>query len=82
MVIVAVGTPERREDGNADVSSLFGVFEKLKFILNKNQVAIIKSTVPIGTQLLKKIYKLINEGRDGNEVEIVSNPEFLRKARH
>ena len=77
VVFVAVGTPERREDGNADLSHLYNVFEKLKFILDKDQVVIIKSTVPIGTNT--KISRLINKDRVGNEVEIVSNPEFLRE---
>ena len=49
VIFVAVGTPSRRQDGNADLLDIFEVFEKLAKLILPGQVIVIKSTVPVGT---------------------------------
>ena len=76
MIFVAVGTPSRRLDGNADLSDIFSVFEKLATLIKPKQVIVTKSTVPVGTN--SKITEFIGRKLNRN-IELVSNPEFLRE---
>ncbi len=76
VIFVAVGTPSRRGDGHADLSNIFDVFERLATLVKGNQVIVIKSTVPVGTN--SKITELV-EKQLKKKIEIVSNPEFLRE---
>ncbi len=76
-IFIAVGTPERRGDGHADLSYVYSAAEEIAPILDKYCVIITKSTVPVGTSLeIKKIIKKHN--KNGN-FDVVSNPEFLRE---
>ena len=76
VIFVAVGTPTRRESGNADLTSLIEVFSEIKSLVEHNQTIVIKSTVPVGTN--KKTHNLINK-EGGAKFDVVSNPEFLRE---
>jgi UDPglucose 6-dehydrogenase len=77
VIYIAVGTPEK-EDGSAD---LFYIDEAAKSIgrnVRENVVVVTKSTVPVGTN--HKIKSIINQYKLNHiNVEIVSNPEFLRE---
>ena len=75
-IFITVGTPERKTGGGADLSFLFKVVKEIRSFLHDEQVIIIKSTVPIGTN--REIKKLLNTNSNSN-FSVVSNPEFLRE---
>ncbi len=76
-IFIAVGTPST-ENGEADLSIVFDVAEKIGKHLKKHAVVITKSTVPVGTN--KKIEKIIQNVKPKNvEFDIASVPEFLRE---
>ena len=57
-IFIAVGTPERRGDGHADLTYVYAAAEEIAPILKKYCVLITKSTVPVGTSLeIKNIIK-------------------------
>ena len=76
-VFIAVGTPSRRGDGHADLSYVFQAAEDIARNADGYTVLVTKSTVPVGTgrEVMKRIYAV----RPDAEIEIVSNPEFLRE---
>ena len=76
-VFIAVGTPPK-ESGEADLSVVFEVAEKLAPYLKDYTVVSVKSTVPVGTN--KKIKEII-EAKKNKEAtfDIASVPEFLRE---
>jgi UDPglucose 6-dehydrogenase len=77
IIFSAVGTPPK-ESGEADLSVVFDVAEKIGRNLGKYSVIATKSTVPIGTN--KKIKELINKVKPvDSEFDIASCPEFLRE---
>lgn len=78
IIFIAVGTPSK-PNGDADLSTVFTVAEKLAPHLKKNfTVVSCKSTVPVGTN--KKIGEIINQYKSKNaEVAVASCPEFLRE---
>jgi UDPglucose 6-dehydrogenase len=77
VVFIAVGTPSA-ENGEADLSVVFDVPEKIGKHLEKYAVIITKSTVPVGTN--KKIKQIIkNVKPEGVDFDIASVPEFLRE---
>lgn len=77
LVFIGVGTPPK-ESGEADLSTVLDVSEKIARNLSGYTVVVTKSTVPIGTN--KKIKALINEMKDPKaEFDIASCPEFLRQ---
>ncbi len=78
-VFIAVGTPERRGDGHADLTFVYEVAKELAKSLNHYAVIVNKSTVPIGTG--KKVYEIIEENKKNKELkfDVASNPEFLRE---
>ncbi|MGH7271103.1 MAG: UDP-glucose dehydrogenase family protein [Polyangiaceae bacterium] len=72
---IAVGTPPG-PDGSADISAVSTVAEQIAKIAKKPALAVVKSTVPVGTcdavqAILDKNTKLA--------LEVVSNPEFLKE---
>ncbi len=76
-VFLAVGTPSKDEDGDADLSQLFAAIDEIVPLLSGHTVLVTKSTVPIGTgRLLQKRIAAMNADLD---YDIVSNPEFLRE---
>ena len=76
-VFIAVGTPERRGDGHADLTYVYSAAEEIAPLLKKYCIVITKSTVPVGTSL--KIKKIIKSKNKNANFDVVSNPEFLRE---
>jgi UDPglucose 6-dehydrogenase len=83
ITFIAVGTPPK-DCGGADLSAVFAVAKEIVAVIkNKDKtgqphVLVTKSTVPVGTG--RKIMELIKEeGLSSKDIEVVSNPEFLRE---
>ena len=76
-VFLAVGTPSRRGDGHADLTHVFGAAEQVAAALSSSTVLVTKSTVPVGTG--RRLAELVAELRPDLQIEIASNPEFLRE---
>ncbi|MDD5083576.1 MAG: UDP-glucose/GDP-mannose dehydrogenase family protein [Candidatus Moranbacteria bacterium] len=77
-VFNAVGTPEDKKTGQADLQYVFSVAESFGKYLNGYKVLVNKSTVPVGTaQKVSDIVRKESKGKFG--FDIVSNPEFLRE---
>ncbi len=76
-VFIAVGTPSRRGDGQADLSYVMAAAEEIALALDGPTVVLTKSTVPVGTGA--EIERRIRAVRPEAEVEVASNPEFLRE---
>lgn len=77
LVFIGVGTPSK-ENGEADLTTVLEVVEKIGKNLSGYTVVVTKSTVPIGTN--KKIKALIEDVKDSNaEFDVASCPEFLRQ---
>jgi UDPglucose 6-dehydrogenase len=77
VVFSAVGTPER-EDGSADLSSVFRVAKDIASSMSDYRVFVQKSTVPVGTS--ERVGAIIGENlKRPVEFDRVSNPEFLRE---
>lgn len=77
VVFIAVGTPSTKT-GDADLSVVFEVAEKIGKNLANYTVIATKSTVPVGTY--KKVKRIIEEVKPKNiEFDIASVPEFLRE---
>lgn len=73
IIIISVGTPQKR----ADLSAVKAVACSIAKNLNSYKVVCVKSTVPVGTN---KFVKSLIKKHVGEEVEfdVISNPEFLR----
>ncbi|HSD99000.1 MAG TPA: UDP-glucose/GDP-mannose dehydrogenase family protein [Patescibacteria group bacterium] len=77
VVFIAVGTPPK-STGEADLSVVFDVAEKIGKNLDGYTVVITKSTVPVGTNYeVKKIIEKVKPAKA--EFDIASCPEFLRE---
>ena len=76
-VFIAVGTPSRKTDGHADLSSVFNVAKEIGKNLNEYAVIVNKSTVPVGTG--KKVHDIIKKINPKLNFDVASNPEFLRE---
>ena len=77
VIFIAVGTPPR-ENGEADLSSIFEVARKIAPYLNGYTVVATKSTVPVGTN--RKIKEIINQYKPKKaDFDVASVPEFLRE---
>ncbi len=76
-VFIAVGTPSRRGDGHADLSFVYGAAREIAPQLSRTAVVVTKSTVPVGTG--DEIEHILREERPDAEIQVVSNPEFLRE---
>ena len=76
-VFIAVGTPTRRGDGHADVSYVNAAAEQVARALTGYAVVVTKSTVPVGTG--RRIAEIMQRARPGLDVDVASNPEFLRE---
>src|SRR5947209_5954671 len=79
IIFIAVGTPARASDGHADLSQVFMAAEALTAFLKSGTIVVTKSTVPVGTG--DTIEDLIRCSCPDLEVEVASNPEFLRAGR-
>ncbi|WP_426958838.1 UDP-glucose dehydrogenase family protein [Muricoccus radiodurans] len=76
-VFLAVGTPTRRGDGHADLTYVFAAAEGVAKAAERSIVLVTKSTVPVGTG--RKIKEIVRRVRPDLEIEVASNPEFLRE---
>jgi UDPglucose 6-dehydrogenase len=76
-VFIAVGTPSRRGDGHADLTFVYEAVREIAPLLSPSAVVITKSTVPVGTG--DEIERILREKRRDAEIQVVSNPEFLRE---
>jgi len=77
VVFIAVGTPSRRGDGHADLSFVYGAVREIAPQLSRTAVVVTKSTVPVGTG--DEMEHILREERPDAEIQVVSNPEFLRE---
>jgi len=77
IVFIAVGTPARRGDGHADLSYVYAAASDIAKHLTGYTVVVDKSTVPVGTA--REVKRIISEENPGANVDIASNPEFLRE---
>jgi UDPglucose 6-dehydrogenase len=76
-VFIAVGTPSRRGDGHADLSFVYDAVRAVATQLSATAVVVTKSTVPVGTG--DEIERILRDKRPDADIEVVSNPEFLRE---
>ena len=77
MLFVAVGTPSL-DNGGADLSAVITVAEQIREYISKYTVIVVKSTVPVGT--LGAITEILSQTlTEGEDFDVVSNPEFLRE---
>lgn len=75
VVFMAVGTPSG-DDGNANLSYLYSALDSSIPFLQEGTIVVLKSTVPIGTNIEVKKYI---ESKSDKNVHIVNNPEFLKE---
>jgi UDPglucose 6-dehydrogenase len=77
VVFIAVGTPSRRGDGEADMSYVYAAAREIAAAASGYTVIVTKSTVPVGTgDIIERIVALANPEAD---ISVASNPEFLRE---
>ncbi len=76
-VFIGVGTPSRRGDGHADLTYVFAAAEEIAASLKHPTLVVTKSTVPVGTG--RKLQKIFATQRPDLQIDIASNPEFLRE---
>ena len=76
-MFIAVGTPTRRGDGFADLSFVFEAADTIAQVVRHRCVVVCKSTVPVGTS--RKVLERIHKAGGHAEIEVASNPEFLRE---
>ena len=77
VVFVAVGTPSRRGDGEADLTYVFEAARQIARVMRPQTVVVIKSTVVVGT--CRKVAEIIRAERPDVDFSVASNPEFLRE---
>jgi len=75
-VFIAVGTPQD-EDGSADLSHVEAAARQIAPHLQGYTLVVNKSTVPVGTGA--RVEKLLRETNPTADVDVASNPEFLRE---
>ena len=80
IVFIAVGTP-MKEDGSANLDYIFSAARNIAESISKDSIIVIKSTVPVGTAFKVKelIESIIRERSLDVNIEIASNPEFLKE---
>ena len=79
VLFIAVGTPSL-SDGAADLSAVIAVAEQLRDEISKYTVIVVKSTVPVGT--LNTVVNILSQKlTEGENFDVVSNPEFLREGK-
>jgi UDPglucose 6-dehydrogenase len=77
VVFIAVGTPSKA-NGDADLSVIYEVAEKIGKHLDGYTAVVTKSTVPVGTN--KKVRELIEKVKPEKATfDLASVPEFLRE---
>jgi UDPglucose 6-dehydrogenase len=80
-VFIAVGTPTRADDDQADLSYVYACAMEIALAITGYTVIVTKSTVPVGTS--REIASIVERVRRdlvlGRDFDVVSNPEFLRE---
>lgn len=77
-VFIAVGTPGRHGDGQADLQNVRQAAEQVARAMDGGyKVVVMKSTVPVGTA--REIGELVSKHRAPGTFDVASNPEFLRE---
>ena len=77
VVFIAVGTPERRGSGEADLAYVMDAAKDIAKFSKNNILVVTKSTVPLGTN--RKVEEIIKKANPDLDFDIASNPEFLRE---
>lgn len=77
IIFIAVGTPQK-PNGEADLTSVEGVSERIARAMDKYKLIVEKSTVPVKTGGWIKRTIQLNNLHDV-EFNVASNPEFLRE---
>ena len=77
VIFITVGTPTKRLEDEADLSSVWDVAKEIGMNIEDYCVIATKSTVPVGTT--QEIKKIISLNVDDKKFDVVSNPEFLRE---
>lgn len=75
LVFLAVGTPARGDDGEADLRHIFAAVDAIAPVLRADAALVSKSTVPVGTG--DRIEQRLRAA--GSDADVVSCPEFLRE---
>ncbi len=82
IVFLALPTPPGA-DGSADLSYVLGAAKDIAVLVNDYKIIVTKSTVPVGTaDKVKAVFEqhmLSGHEQSGVNVDVVSNPEFLRE---
>lgn len=76
-VFIAVGTPSRRGDGEADLTYVEAAARQVAQGMRPGTIVVVKSTVVVGTT--RRIKQIIEDEVPGKDFSIASNPEFLRE---
>ena len=77
VVFIGVGTPERKDNGSADLTYVYQAARDIARHMSGYTVIVTKSTVPVGTG--DEIEAIVRQERPDAEFSVVSNPEFLRE---
>nr|VFK64106.1 MAG: UDP-glucose dehydrogenase [Candidatus Kentron sp. UNK] len=77
IVFIAVGTPFRPKDGNADLSHVYQAARTMAPHLSGYTLVVCKSTVPTGTT--RQVYRILETRNPTADFDTASNPEFLRE---
>ena len=78
--LIAVGTPAGK-DGSANLQHVLAAARNIGRYMESYKVVVIKSTVPVGTadKVKKGIIRELKKRRRGDDLSVVSNPEFLKE---
>jgi UDPglucose 6-dehydrogenase len=76
-IFIAVGTPTRADDGQADLTYVRAAAREIAGVIEDGAVIVMKSTVPVGTG--DEIEQIVAERAPKTRFSVVSNPEFLRE---
>lgn len=80
LCFIAVGTPPA-SDGSADLAQVLSALDEIALSIDHSCFVVVKSTVPVGTGTLlcKRIAAHMHERGLNINLEILSNPEFLKE---
>jgi UDPglucose 6-dehydrogenase len=76
VIFIAVPTPPQ-PDGSVDLSFVEGVAREIAVHIKEYRIVVDKSTVPVKTG--EKVAQTIGRYNPGADIDVVSNPEFLRE---
>ena len=76
VIFIAVPTPPQ-SDGSVDLSFVEGVAREIAAHIKEYRIVVDKSTVPVKTG--EKVAQTIGRYNPGADIDVVSNPEFLRE---